>query len=287
MQAKSSPSRKLRRQSEIHAMKSARKPATAEQPPLAWTSSPAAPPPGASLRRLQLAAGMLDYVLLRSKRRTIGFLISDSGLRVTAPRWVTLRDIEAAILGKESWIVSKLRLRHERASQRSASRMEWRDGAILPYLGGALTLRLHAAPVAAIHHHAASNELAVHLPDDAPEEALKNMVRHWLQQQAHRLFAERLPLYAERLGVQYRAFTLTSARTQWGSCTAAGMIRLNWRLMHFAHEQIDYVVAHELAHLREMNHSPRFWAIVASVFPDYAAARKVLRERGPEMLPVF
>jgi predicted metal-dependent hydrolase len=270
-------------------MKAARKPATPEQQPLALAlaSSLVAPPPGGSLRRLQLAAGMLDYVLLRSKRRTIGFLISDSGLRVTAPRWVTLRDIEAAILGKESWIVSKLRQRQERASQRQASRMEWRDGAALPYLGGALTLRLHAAPAAAIHHHAASNELAVHLPGDAPEEALKEIVKHWLQQQARRLFAERLPLYAERLGVQYRAFTLTSARTQWGSCTAAGMIRLNWRLMHFAHEQIDYVVAHELAHLREMNHSPRFWAIVASVFPEYAAARKVLRERGPEMLPVF
>jgi predicted metal-dependent hydrolase len=268
-------------------MKAARKPATPQQQPLALPSALPPVPPGASLRRLQLGAGMLDYVLLRSKRRTIGFLISDNGLRVTAPRWVTLRDIEAAILGKEHWIVSKLRLRQERASQRRVSRMEWRDGAALPYLGGALTLRLHAAPVAAIHHHAASNELAIHLPGDAPEEALKEMVKDWLQQQAHRLFAERLPLYAQRLGVQYRAFTLTSARTQWGSCTAAGMIRLNWRLMHFAHEQIDYVVAHELAHLREMNHSPRFWAIVASVFPDYAAARKVLRECGPEMLPVF
>jgi predicted metal-dependent hydrolase len=127
-------------------MKAAPKPARPEQQPLALASSPAPPPPGASLRRLQLAAGMLDYVLLRSKRRTIGFLISDSGLRVTAPRWVTLRDIEAAILGTDNWIVSKLRLRQERASQRRASRMEWRDGAALPYLGGALTLRLHAAP---------------------------------------------------------------------------------------------------------------------------------------------
>ena len=267
-------------------MSAARKP-SAPQQSLPAPSGLTPVPPGASLRRLQLAAGMLDYVLLRSKRRSIGFLISDSGLRVTAPRWVTLRDIEAAILGKEAWIVSKLRLRQERASQRRASQMEWRDGAALPYLGGALTLRLHAAPAPAIRHDHLSNELAIHLPEDAPEEALKEMVKAWLQQQARRLFAERLPLYAERLGVQYRAFTLTSARTQWGSCTAAGMIRLNWRLMHFAYEQIDYVVAHELAHLREMNHSPRFWAIVASVFPDYAAARRVLRERGPEMLPVF
>ena len=241
------------------------------------------------LRRLQLSRGVLEYTLLRSKRRTIGFLINDSGLRVTAPRWVTLPEIEQAILGKESWIVSKLQLRHERAAQRRAQQIEWRDGARLPYLGGALTLRLHPAPAAtaAVHHDPVAGELAVHLPAGAHEQALKDIVKNWLQQQARQLFATRLPLYAERLGVQYRAFTLTSARTQWGSCTAAGMIRLNWRLMHFAQEQIDYVVAHELAHLREMNHSPRFWAIVASVFPDYAAARKVLRERGPEVLPVF
>ena len=112
-------------------------------------------------------------------------------------------------------------------------------------------------------------------------------VREWLQRQAHTLFAERLPVFAMQLGVQYCAFRLTSARTRWGSCTAGGMIRLNWRLVHFSLAQIDYVIAHELAHLREMNHGPRFWALVASVFPDHAAARKVLRERGPEMLPVF
>jgi predicted metal-dependent hydrolase len=244
--------------------------------------------PAGSLRRLQVGGHLLEYTLLRSKRRTIGFLINDSGLRVTAPRWVTVHEIEQAILGKASWILSKLRLRQERAAQRHALlQMQWRDGARLPYLGGILTLRLHAAPAAAVHHDPTAGELAVHLPAGAHEQTLKEIVKDWLQQQARQLFAMRLPLYAERLGVQYRAFTLTSARTQWGSCTAAGIIRLNWRLMHFAQEQIDYVVAHELAHLREMNHSPRFWAIVESVFPDYATARKVLRERGPDILPVF
>ncbi|MET0962044.1 MAG: SprT family zinc-dependent metalloprotease [Noviherbaspirillum sp.] len=239
------------------------------------------------LRQIRLSSQLLDYTLLRSTRRTIGFVVSDSGLRVTAPRWVLLRDIEQAIRDKEAWIVSKLNLRQERAAQLRALQMQWRDGARLPYLGGTLTLRLHAATRAAVHHDEGAGELAVHLPADAREEALKDIVKTWLQRQARALFAERLPVYAGQLGVQYRAFTLTSARTQWGSCTAAGMIRLNWRLMHFGQEQIDYVIAHELAHLREMNHSPRFWALVESVFPDYAAARRVLRERGPEMLPVF
>ena len=238
-------------------------------------------------RQLQLQNGLLAYTLLRSTRRTIGFVISDSGLRVTAPRWVLLRDIEQAIRGKEAWITAKLQQREERATQLRRLQMEWRDGARLPYLGGALTLRLHPAPKAAVHHDEGAGELAIHLPEGAEEQALRDIVKDWLQRQARKVFAERLPVYARQLGVQYHAFRLTSARTQWGSCTAAGTIRLNWRLMHFHPEQIDYVIAHELAHLREMNHSPRFWALVESVFPNHAAARKILRERGPELLPVF
>ena len=240
-------------------------------------------------RRLQLGGQQIDYTLLRSTRRTIGFVIGDSGLRVTAPRWVLVGDIEQAIRVKEAWILAKLQQRHEHAAERARQQMEWRDGARLPYLGGALTLRLRPAstPTVAVHHDESTGELAVHLPDGAEEQALKDTVREWLQRQAHALFAQRLPHYAMQLGVQYRAFRLTSARTQWGSCTAKGMIRLNWRLVHFSQAQIDYVIAHELAHLREMNHSPRFWALVESVFPDHAAARKVLRERGPEMLPMF
>jgi predicted metal-dependent hydrolase len=240
-------------------------------------------------RQLQLGSKQLHYTLQRSTRRTIGFVIDDSGLRVTAPRWVLLRDIELAIHSKQAWIFAKLAQRKERAAERARVQMEWRDGARLPYLGGALTLRVRPASTraVAVHHDESTGELAVHLPDGAAEQTLKDTVKEWLQRQAHALFAQRLPLYAMQLGVQYCAFKLTSARTQWCSCTAAGMIRLNWRLVHFGQAQIDYVIAHELAHLREMNHSPRFWALVASVFPDYAAARKVLRERGPEMLPVF
>jgi predicted metal-dependent hydrolase len=242
-------------------------------------------------RQLQLGSMPIDYTLQRSTRRTIGFVISDSGLRVTAPRWVLLKDIELAIRSKEAWIVAKLQERRERTAERARQQMEWRDGARLPYLGGALTLRVRPASTRkpAVHHDESTGELAVHLPEGAEssEQALKDTVKDWLQRQAHALFAQRLPLYAMRLGVQYCAFRLTSARTQWGSCTAKGIIRLNWRLVHFGQAQIDYVIAHELAHLREMNHSPRFWALVASVFPDHAAARKVLRERGPELLPVF
>ncbi len=80
---------------------------------------------------------------------------------------------------------------------------------------------------------------------------------------------------------------LSSAKTRWGSCSADGRILLNWRLIHFPQSSIDYVVAHELAHLKEMNHGPRFWATVASLLPDYETARAQVRDPKPEWIPTL
>lgn len=251
------------------------------QPPAAATPIPN------GKRRVHLQEQVLDYTLLRSKRRSIGFLIDNDGLRVTAPKWVTLGEIENAIREKQRWIFAKLNERRERCARQLQPQMQWRDGATLPYLGIDITLRIVATQTAGIRYDEAAHELTVCLPADATEQQLKDRVQGWLQIEAKRVFAERLPLYAEKLGVSYQSFSLSSAMTQWGSCTADGKIRLNWRLMHFALPQIDYVIAHELSHLREMNHSPRFWSTVQSVFPEFAAAKKTLRERGPETLPIF
>lgn len=238
-------------------------------------------------RRVQVAEHALDYTLVRSKRRSIGFMIDDDGLRITAPKWVTLTEIENAIIEKQRWIFTKLNERRERSARRLQPQMEWRDGATLPYLGSDITLRIMATQSAGILHTAESKELTVCLPADAAEQQLKDRVQGWLQLEAKRIFAERLPIYAEKLGVSYQSFALSSAMTQWGSCTADGKIRLNWRLVHFALPLIDYVIAHELSHLREMNHGPQFWATVQSVFPEFAAAKKALRDHAPETLPIF
>jgi predicted metal-dependent hydrolase len=248
-------------------------------------ASPPAPPHGK--RRVQLQEHVLDYTLLRSKRRSIGFLIGDDGLRVTAPKWVTLGEIESAIREKQRWIFAKLNERRERSARRLQPQMQWCDGATLPYMGNDVTLRIVATQATGIRFDETTRELTVSLPADATEQQLKDRVQGWLQIEAKRLFAERLPIYAEKLGVTFKSFALSSAMTQWGSCTADGRIRLNWRLMHFALPQIDYVIAHELAHLREMNHSTRFWATVQSVFPEFEAAKKALRDHAPETLPIF
>jgi predicted metal-dependent hydrolase len=238
-------------------------------------------------RRVHLSEHVLEYRLLRSKRRSIGFLIDDDGLRITAPKWVTVAEIESAIREKQRWIFAKLNERQERSARRLHPQMQWSDGATLPYFGTELTLRILASQAAGITYDASLRELVISLPPDAGEQQLKDRVQGWLQAEARRVFAERLPVYAEKLGVTYRSFALSSATTQWGSCTVDGKIRLNWRLIHFALPMIDYVIAHELSHLREMNHSPRFWATVQSIFPEFQAAKKALRDSGPDTLPAF
>jgi hypothetical protein len=258
-------------------------------PPGIARSSVTEPPPAipAGMRRIQLGEHPLDYALRRSKRRSIGFMIDDDGLRITAPKWVTLAEIESAIREKQRWIFSKLNERRERSARRLQPQMRWCDGGTLPYLGNDITLRIASSQSAGVTYDEETCQLTVSLPADAGEQQLKDRVQGWLQLQAKHLFGERLPVYAEKLGVTYQSFALSSATTQWGSCTADGKIRLNWRLIHFSLPLIDYVIAHELAHLREMNHGPQFWATVQSIFPDFQDAKKELRECAPQTLPVF
>jgi len=228
-----------------------------------------------SERQALLAGSLVAYRLERARRRSIGFTVGPEGLRVRAPGWATLAVIETALRDKQHWIVRKLADVREREARQSAARIVWATGGVLPWLGQALPLRLgdaHRAPCIA------DGGLQVGLPAEAPFEAVREHVRAWMQREARLHFAARVAHYAPQLAVQPARLMLTSAATRCGSASASGVVRLNWRLLHYRPALIDYVVAHELAHLREMNHGPRFWAIVESVVPDHARLRRELRE---------
>ncbi|ARU06591.1 hypothetical protein CCO03_02285 [Comamonas serinivorans] len=120
--------------------------------------------------------------------------------------------------------------------------------------------------------------LHVSLPAQADATRWHAAVLSWLQGLARRHFAARLDHFAPLVGVRWQRMGLTNARTRWGSASSDGSIRLHWRLIQLPPELADYVIVHELAHLHEMNHSPRFWAIVARVMPDYAQHRRALKQ---------
>ncbi|WP_420956733.1 M48 family metallopeptidase [Burkholderia gladioli] len=249
---------------------------------------PASPSPerDRSLRKLTLDGRVLEYRLKRSARRTIGFAIDGSGLSITAPRWVTLTDIEAAIAEKRRWIFAKLAEWQTRIEQRALPQIDWKDGAQIPYLGKPVAITIASAD-GTLAYDAERAVLALGLPAHADAQQIKDRVQGWLQGEAKRIFGERLPVYAQKLGVSYRAYALSSASTRWGSCSSDGKIRLNWRLVHFPMSIVHYVVAHELAHLREMNHSPAFWQTVESIFPEFREARHTLKHHPPELLPAL
>ena len=257
-------------------------------PPRITLPSPPRTQDDPPLRRIVLGHYAVDYELKRSSRRSIGFMIDDEGLHVTAPRRAILPDIDNAIRAKQRWILTKLHERGERRARRAErAPLVWEDGARLPYLGGEITLRLQPAARSHCVFDPESRELQIGVTPGLSEWQIRERVKLWFQDEAKRMFRERLDLYAPRVGVRYSAFALSSAGTRWGSCTVAGNIRLNWKLIHYPLALLDYVVVHELAHLREMNHSPAFWAVVGEVFPDYDGAKAALRKRSIEMPVLF
>jgi predicted metal-dependent hydrolase len=244
-----------------------------------------------SQREIVLGSHRVAYELRRSRRRSIGFVVGADGLSVSAPRWVGQGEIESALREKQPWILRKLQEQRERGKRLAAAKVEWREGTAIPFLGESVIIVLDTRTTGAVLHTATETlpgvpRLTLHLglPQSAAPEQIRDAVQSWLQRQARRVFEERCALFTQRLGVRMTRLSLSSAATRWGSASADGSVRLSWRLIHFAMPVIDYVVAHELAHLREMNHSPAFWEVVRSALPEFESARGVLRH---EVLPVF
>jgi predicted metal-dependent hydrolase len=240
-------------------------------------------------QQTRLVGHMVDYELLRSRRRTMTFSVSPIGLSVHAPFGMPQPTIESAVQEKARWIVRKLAGMQQREERMAALKMDWQGGAQLAYLGGTLKVSVdpHAARTALIATPTSADQtgnqagkawdLMLKLPAISDDKKIRDTTKKWLLQQATQHYTARMNHYADLLGVKWRTLTLTNANTRWGSAKADGTIRLHWRLMQFSPDVIDYVVAHELSHLRELNHSPRFWATVASVLPDYEARQKQLK----------
>jgi predicted metal-dependent hydrolase len=230
------------------------------------------------LQHIQIGTRIVTYRLRRQRRRrNLGLTIDERGLTVGAPSHSPLAEIETFIRNNAQWVSNKL---DEHAGSHLRRHLAVRDGTRIPYLGGEAEVRVIAG---ANRVRWEDEQLIIAARPDADIDAL---ARRALQRRALTLFGERLAIYATRLGRHPPALGLSSARTRWGSCSEKSGIRLNWRLIHAPLRLIDYVVAHELAHLVEMNHSQRFWAEVARIFPDWKDARRDLKALAGE-LPII
>ncbi len=227
-----------------------------------------AAPPAEQVRHIQLGTRIVDYRLIRSSRRTLGMTIDQRGLRVgTSPR-TSLADIERFLRHNAAWVLKKLDEWHGHGQARHLAIC---DGAVIPVLGEDCAVRVETGA----NRVRWSGQTLVLLA--RPDADLRQLARRALRNRALDLFRERATHYAALLHRPLPRMALSNAQTRWGSCSEKTGIRISWRLIHAPPRLLDYVVAHEMAHLVEMNHSPRFWAVVERLCPDYRAARDELR----------
>lgn len=223
---------------------------------------------------IRLAGQEVPYLLKRSRRRSVGLRVDATGLTVQAPLRASHKWLEQVLHEKARWVQDKL-------AQMQATTLPaplWQDGEAVPFLGE--TLRLTLLQGSSQPPFLCDGELILGVPATLPTSHVEKQVVGWYRNQALACFRERASYYAVHLGLAFSSLKLSNAATRWGSCNARGQLRLNWRLIKAPLPLIDYVVAHELAHLRHLDHSPAFWRVVESLYPDYASARTALRESG-------
>jgi predicted metal-dependent hydrolase len=235
-----------------------------------------APPPETRARHLLIGGRIVDY-RLKSGAKRLSMTIDERGLRIGAPRRIALTEIEAFVQGHGDWVLKKLA---ELAKVSQPRHLTIKDGTRLPLLDTEAEVRVLPG---ANRVRWIANVLVL---EARPAADLARLATRALQKRALTHFAGRLAYYAGQLDLAAPRLALSSAQTRWGSCSRDGGIRVNWRLIHMPTQLGDYVVAHEVAHLLEMNHSERFWSVVGSLYPDWKAARSELKRRATS-LPIL
>lgn len=235
-----------------------------------------APPAAARTRHLLISGRIVDY-RLKSGAKRLTMTIDERGLRIGAPPRLSLAEIESFVQEHGEWVLKKLA---ELAHATQPRHVAVRDGTRLPLLDGEAEVRVLPG---ANRVRWIGDTLALEARADAD---LGLLATRGLQKRALEHFGERLSRYCGLLGLAEPRLSLSSAHTRWGSCSKHGGIRINWRLIHLPARLGDYVVAHEVAHLRQMNHSKRFWAVVDSIYPEWKNARVELKERTTS-LPIL
>jgi len=226
---------------------------------------------------IELGGRPVEYRFARRRRRTLGITVDAGGLRVVAPLRAPWREIEGFLRDKERWILRKL---EDWSRAPRPALLRGVSGEMLPLFGAPALLEVRRGRTRVLLH---GMTLTITAPKHSKPLAI---LLRWLKRAALEALAPRAAHYAARVGLPAPRVKISNARTQWGVCSESGAIRLSWRLAHVEPALADYVVAHEVAHLVEMNHSPRFWALVESLYPGWRGARERL-ELASASLPVL
>ena len=213
---------------------------------------------------------MIDYVLIRSKRKTVGLYVRDGFLEVRAPLIMPKRDIDRIVASKETWIKDKLAKSGEQAQRRENFTLDYGD--LVTYLGKQYPITAKAGD------RVGFDDECFYMPPNLSQEQVKHACVQIYRLLAKRDLTNKVIDFAEQMSVTPIAVKINGAKNRWGSCSNKKSLNFSWRLIMADEDVVDYVVIHELAHITEMNHSEKFWIIVENILPDYKGRQKRLKD---------
>lgn len=227
---------------------------------------------------------MKQYQVIRSKRKTIAISFDrDGNLVVKAPYFLRNYEIDSFVRSKEEWIsATSMRLDREKEKQK-ALRPKLENGEILPYLGEQMLLSVIREDRKRAKVNSVMGRILLVVPYDADYEYRRNALIMWYRKEAAKIIREKAAEFAEKLSVNFMGIHIKDTKSRWGSCSSKGNLNFSWRLVMAPEQVLEYVVIHELCHLRYMDHSEKFWNLVSEFCPAYKQYRKWLRDYGDRL----
>jgi predicted metal-dependent hydrolase len=224
--------------------------------------------------------GLYVGVVRTSRAKTASIKVDDGLVSVVVPKTLAIERIQQLVEDKYQWIVQKIAL-HE--ASKPASDREFVSGEAYAYLGR--NYRLKVVTGAYIPVKLIQGRLVATLPDGTKRSDLvRDAVIRWYKLNALRKIKEKVRRYSKNMGLEPKSVSIKTLKSRWGSCSPIGELDFNWIIVMAPNRVVDYVVVHELCHLKQLDHSPKFWKEVERVMPDYAEHKEWLKVNSGKLV---
>lgn len=220
-----------------------------------------------------------------SRRKTVNIVVESGKVCVVIPEGISKEQYEPIIYQKAPWILKQITDFEEISV--TVRELKFQSGEKLPYLGRYYRLKVKQASVKDVSFVFSQSRFIATVPLDTSladqREKIFPHYKKWIQEKGHQFAQKRIPRFTERLGQSPTAFSVREMDKRWGSCTPQHKILLNWRIFLAPVSMVDYVLAHEIAHLKVMNHTPAYWETLRMLIPDYEERKEWLRINGNQL----
>ena len=238
------------------------------------------------MEAIQLGTSKINYQIIRSNRKTVGFEVHvEKGVLVRAPQDLSEDEIAKLVKKKADWILQK----QERIAEikDKPHPKEYLSGEKLPYIGRRYRLKVKEADIIGIEVKLYQGKFQIKVSSQIKAGNRKELIREeaikWYKNKAKLRLKERVEKYKNKIGKEPNSIKIKNHKSRWGSCSNLNNLNFNWKIIMAPMSVIDYIVVHELAHLKYPNHSRDFWGLVEAIIPDYREKQEWLRVNGRQL----